>query len=395
MVTAILLPAFAGYDIGASVSVDELGAILLAAVALLRRPHSTIQRIGPFLSFVIIISILNGGFFFRTGAAVEQVFNIGIFLAAMHYALLSVDYRSERLISSLLRATSIVLVIGFFQTALSLYSPQIFREFQAAIGATDLTRDGIIGSRFSSIFIEPSHFIQFIALPYGYLVVSGFVGNARRTAIVALILISLFLTSSALAIPVLLFPWVVGIIAKSKLSQRLAALAVVVLSSTAEFRFRFLPDIAWLKIEEFIDGVFNPGTIGSLNASSRSLAHAVQVASSSLSDTAGWGYGIGGYQSAYNAYTAPALRESFLNAVSGGSLLLRIATELGVLGLIGVILAARRGRILSANERALQIGAAAVLFVSFIRLGGYTTGLIPLAVLIYLYRWPLERTTPP
>lgn len=378
LLLVLLLPLSTGVELGVlPLGLDEAVALVILMWGLLRRPQVAIEGIAVVLSVVISLSVLNGGLLFRPGLGLTQLVNIAAFFGSAHIALHRVDYEPSAILATLYRATTGVLLFGYMQLLIGILEPGIYVEIQSSFGLRSFALGGPTGPRFSSLFIEPSHFVQFAAFPYAVFWLMPDQAK-RRPLLFAAVAAALVLTGSALAVPALAFPPLAILALRSRTGPKMMVLVLITGSLLVESRFGLIPSTARLKIDEFFVGLLGGGEIESLNASSRSLAHAGFVTVESIKATHGLGFGVGSYRHAFDLFTPVSDRDRLFNSVSGGSLLFRVAAEMGLPGVValGAFVARRR-------PSSLQVAALGVLVVSFVRLGGYTTGILAIAALVY------------
>ena len=388
-----LLPFFSLFEIlpfGGGLSLDEIVVLTFLPFSIALTPW---RALSPALLLLLIIStlcILNLSIFFYTTNFFLQILNVVSYFSFYVFALSRIQFSLKRVISIYFSVLTFYLVAGYFYILIYWISPQAYTLLINLLGQANTIGTGIVGVRFFSIFHEPSHFIQFAAFGYMYLFVT-WLTQSRRISMTYLIIlgVSLVLTRSALALLPLLAPMIVLLIRYLFTSKGLIVFAAMMSLLVVELTVGVIPQAITQRFSDLITGLYDPNALTQLNASSGSLVNAFYVAIQTLQNTYGSGIGFGSFKEAFELYSSKETSINLYNSVSGGSLLIRVMTELGLFGLLlllGFFIFKLRLKI-SANPELYCFSWAclAVLLTSFARLGGYTTGIFPFAFIGYFF----------
>lgn len=388
-----LLPFFSLFEIlpfGGGLSLDEIVVLTFLPFSIALTPW---RALSPALLLVLIITtlcILNLSVFFYTANFFLQILNFVSYFSFFLFALSRIQFSLERVVSIYFTVLAFYVGVGFFYILIYWISPQAYTLLINLLGQANTIGTGIVGVRFFSVFHEPSHFIQFAAFGYMYLFVT-WLTKVHRISMFYLIILgtSLVLSRSALALVPLLAPMIVLLIRYLFTSKGLVVFAAIMSFLVLELTVGVLPQAITQRFSDLITGLYDPNALNQLNASSGSLVNAFYVAIQTLQNTYGSGIGFGSFKEAFELYSSKNTSINLYNSVSGGSLLIRVMTELGLVGLLlllGFFIFKLRLKVSTHPELyCFSWACLAVLLTSFARLGGYTTGIFPFAFIGYFF----------
>lgn len=388
-----LLPFFSLFEIlpfGGGLSLDEIVVLTFLPFSIAITPW---RALSPALFLLLIITtlcILNFSVFFYTTNFLIQILNLVSYFSFFLFALSRIQFSLKRVISIYFSVLAFYVGVGYFYILVYWINPQAYTFLINLFGQANTIGTGIVGVRFFSLFHEPSHFIQFAAFGYMYLFVT-WLTQTRRINMTYLIILgaSLMLTRSALALVPLLTPMIVLFIRYLFTSKGLLVFAAMISFLVLELTVGIIPQVITQRFSDLLTGLYDPNALTQLNASSGSLVNAFYVAIQTLQNTYGSGIGFGSFKEAFELYSSKNTSINLYNAASGGSLLIRVMTELGLMGLLlllGFFIFKLRLKVSAHPELyCFSWACLAVLLTSFARLGGYTTGLFPFAFIGYFF----------
>jgi len=363
-------------------SLDELFALTASYLIFVRQGGKVGRPVRMAIAIPLMLSLVNLGLLLRPIDAFEQVVNIFAFFTIAHVATSSTYWTTKGVDVVVKRVAFLYIGFGFTQWISWFVAPGIYESLRLLLNQTILFENGLLGPRVASILPEPSHFVQVLAFFLVYAFFSPYPSKLLGAAACA----GLAVTGSALAVVALVVPVAAQVLGGFSIPRRIGILVAACITIVAEWQLHLMPSQARLKIDEFLQGLGGSEQKLDLNGSSRSLIHGVDVMKNTLEETAGLGAGLGSYNAAFNQFTPDAFREVYSNAVSGGGLIIRLVTELGILGAAIFLAAVVYCWPGVGPHRHIRWASLAVIIVDCVRLGGYTTGITALAAVLYF--WP-------
>lgn len=388
-----LLPFFALFEllpIAGGLSLDEIIVLSFLPFSIFLTPWRALSPVLVMLLVVATLCILNLSVFFHTTNFLLQMLNVLAYFSFFVFALSRIRFSIERTLSIYFSVLTFYLVAGYLLVVVYFVSPAAYVAFVNTIGQANTAGTGIIGIRYFSLFHEPSHFIQFASFGYMYLFIA-WLTRAHPVSLLylAVLGISLILTRSALALVPLLAPMIVLMMRYMFTSKGLLVLATAIILVVVELTLGIIPEAVTERFEDLVAGLLKQGSLAGINASSGSLVNNIFVALKTVQNTYGAGIGFGSYKVAFDLYSNQNAGINLYNSVSGGSLLIRILTEFGIIGVIlflsYITLKLRVRRTVNPLYYCFSWACLAVILTSFARLGGYTTGLFPFAFIGYFF----------
>ena len=320
--------------------------------------------------------------------------SIGMCYVVLTSALMIAFYRRDvrRIFRIYLTAGFVASVMGMVQvTGYVLGVPQVY-NFRLLLGLNKwaLSPGGPLGLRLNSVYSEPS---QFCIVLSGCAFWAVYVISFRRCSPVntikaVVILVAFCMTFSAMTIPALacasLF---VLTFSKVHLTKYFQAIVVGGLLFAA---------FGISEISDRADGVWGlvsgQSKTGEVHGSSEILVTHLRAALYSVERSPFFGAGLGMHQSVYWEYisvsgSADLVRVDW-NAADANSMLLRVASELGLIGVAGLVFLVCRGWIRprgnSDNLRIISCAFLCVITLQAIRQGNYFFNYFPMFFLLYL-----------
>lgn len=227
--------------------------------------------------------------------------------------------------------------------------------------------------RIDIIFQEPS-FVAYFFAPAAYLAIYRLFNKKSNFLNIwecALILgVYLFTFSSIAYLGIIISVGIVffgnkNLVKKLWVLAGLIIICLVLYNKVDEFRMR---------VDDTVNLFFNENS-GNENISSVTLHTNFMVMLSSLADKKGFGFGIGNYRYAYEEYISKQTLWYGINMDDGNSLMIRIITELGVLGLCWIVRFCLKYRIkVSEDEDGLSACMFVFVLLILIRQGHYFIG---------------------
>lgn len=370
-----------------SISLDEWICVISLPFTLILMPWRHHKTVFWIIVSATVMSVINFGLFRFTAEWAVQVINILAFFSFFAFAMHRLDGDKERIGRVFTRVFIAYTLVGVSYIVLYYAAQDVLIAITVSLGQSNTAGAGIVGMRYTSLFIEPSHYVQFGAFAATYFIFRSLRGPRAATALLALLAVAtLVLTRSALAIPAVLFPIALFVVLRLFSKAGLASTAILAGLVLAQLQFSILPEEVSKRFSDLIVATLGGSDLTEVNATSGSLALAYKIAGKTIVDTSGAGIGLGAYNQAFRIHATPEEAEHFYNQTGGGSLLIRILTELGVPALLAAGLLSLAylplGHRFPDTETAMRWAAFAVIAISALRLEGYTTGLLPFAILL-------------
>lgn len=242
-----------------------------------------------------------------------------------------------------------------------------------------------------SIALEPSHYAAII-LPAAIYSFYYFIDNKLRAAI---IILSLLLTTSSTAYVVMLL---VLVIIYRKFQYTLLIIPVVyfiytsVLLNYNKFYFRYIGFVSYLDGDAGLNKITSGTTLSFLSNA--------EVMWAGIKKNPLFGVGLGGHEEMYDIYFQNSsfryMRLYGLNAASAHSLLIRIISEFGLVGLIAYVYGLGKSLLLKANtyHRIISIACFSHFLSKAFKLGGYFDYGTPFFAMMLLFNyWAYKKET--
>lgn len=150
--------------------------------------------------------------------------------------------------------------------------------------------------------------------------------------------------------------------------------------------YRYIPDFK-MRIDDTYKVFFsNKISSGSINLSSYTYYSNSRVFKETLKTTKGLGTGLGSYRYLFDIYNIGAWGNSglSLNREDGNSMIFRIGSELGIVGLLVVFIFLVRYIPHQRKDRILSLALLSMFSMIILRMGNYTHGGIWLYIVLYI-----------
>lgn len=323
---------------------------------------------------------------------------IGVLMSYLfyYYVLARFEFNVELLFRAYMLGAVIVSAIGLFQFVSYMVGFKLGYDFRwtGFFNKWNISSGGTMGLRVNSIFSEPSSYAAILA-PAMFVALNNLVSFknylVKRWQSI-LILVVYVLTFSSLGF--------IGIF--------IALLLLMINYGLGRFLFLFAPllAIAFFVMYNYVEDfryrwdstvyLFETGQvdIGAQHGSAIVFYNNFVVATENLKTNFLFGTGLGSHPFAFEQYSITSNIEIFgfaLNSADANSMLLRIMSEIGLIGLIGAFIFIRRNfvrRDIVNTERTEWIISSAVLCVILLfmlRQGHYFLNGFPFFVWIYYY----------
>ena len=337
------------------------------------------------------------------GAALQQLLGFGATLAVFDYAFRINGFDCEKLFRIYLRAAVVVCGIGLVQAlCFGLGIPPGYDFGWLIPGhAPALNQMGLL--RVQSVMLEPAHF-GIVISPAILVAVHDLTGRGARflsrRQSAAVLLAAVLSLSAVTYIAMLAALLLVGLRRGALRGLLLGAVAL----GAALLAYAALPDIR-MRADDMLALLLHQ-SVATANWSSLTLYNNAVVAWRSLLDTNLLGGGLGSHPASFARFSALfgesdiPLRYALLNSADAGALLLRIASELGLPGLIAAGAFLVRYHVPFVRQQVsgdgrqdwLISGAALVFFaVALLRQGHYFNYGLPFFGLLYLHAGRARR----
>ncbi len=327
----------------------------------------------------------------------------GIFLTGSAYYLLFKinDYNIDKLFKIYLLFALFVSVIGIIQEISYFFGFKYGYDFSAII-----PRWGVVPNetlkllRINSVFTEPSHFAITIA-PAFFVALSNFF---RKTPTYfytrlssAIILIAYLLTFSAIGYMAILVSLIIIFLNSPKLRYLIFLLPILLYVT-----YFHVPDIR-MRVNDSVSAIISPSETSKIHLSTYALLTNAYVAYKSFLDSPLFGRGLGSHPVSYDKFIHPGVSGVIwykdypeANKMDAGSLLLRLLSETGLLGILGMLFFLLKCRVTSNDCENLKIicNSALILFLLYLMRQGhyFFNGLL---FFVWLYYFTYKNQSKP
>lgn len=353
----------------------------------------------PKLAFQIMTIPLIVGVVNVLGENTDQFSFIKVFggllltLLFYQYVMLYYEFNVKRLFKMYVKWCYWIALIGIVQQVSYLIGFKLGYDYSWLFNKWGVIPGGILGLRVNSIISEPSG-LAILMMPAVYVAIYNlfrketYIIDKKQSLVILLVLI---LTSSSTGLIGLVIAFM---LASDTLNIRYVVIGVVISISggyaayynIVEFRSRIDTSIG-LWIENDFD-------IKNTNSSSFVLYNNLHVATENLKEYPIFGTGLGSHESAYEKYSLTntvVLYDFNFNTKDGNSMLIRLLSETGLLGVCFFLLIlfmsfVHRNQNSDLNEyRIVSQGLFILIFVTLLRQGNYMLNGFPLIMLMYYY----------
>ena len=309
------------------------------------------------------------------------------------YVMLYYEFNVKRLFKMYVKWCYWIALIGVVQQVSYLIGFKLGYDYSWLLNKWGLIPGGIFGLRVNSIISEPSG-LAVVMMPAVYVAIynlfrkENYILNKRQSLLVIFVLL---LTSSTTGLIGLVIAFM---LASDTLNIRYVVIGVAIsvgggyaaYYNLDEFRSRVDTSIG-LWVENDFD-------IANTNTSSFVLYNNMHVATENLKEHPIFGTGLGSHETAYEKYSLTntvVLYDFNFNTKDGNSMLIRLLSETGLLGVCFFLLIlfmsfVHRNQNSDLNEyRIVSQGLFILIFVTLLRQGNYMLNGFPLIMLMYYY----------
>lgn len=309
------------------------------------------------------------------------------------YVMLYYEFNVKRLFKMYVKWCYWIALIGVVQQVSYIIGFKLGYDYSWLLNKWGLIPGGIFGLRVNSIISEPSG-LAVVMMPAVYVAIynlfrkENYILNKRQSLLVIFVLL---LTSSTTGLIGLVIAFM---LASDTLNIRYVVIGVAIsvgggyaaYYNLDEFRSRVDTSIG-LWVENDFD-------ITNTNTSSFVLYNNMHVATENLKEHPIFGTGLGSHETAYEKYSLTntvVLYDFNFNTKDGNSMLIRLLSETGLLGVCFFLLIlfmsfVHRNQNSDLNEyRIVSQGLFILIFVTLLRQGNYMLNGFPLIMLMYYY----------
>lgn len=347
--------------------------------------------------FIAFIVLLQGAINIAIGNNTFSDFIIQYFSIIVCYLSFScVIYKcdSKRVICIYWKTAFIMAILGAAEIILSLANVSFETKLLSLFVNTSFTQR-VIGPfpRIASLCNEPS-FLGYFLAPAIFLIIYSFYKkdysyiefNQKKQILEAcLIFIVYIMTFSTVSYIGIIISFVL-IFMNDKISLRKIVLPLIAVLCVL-FLYTNVPDFK-MRVDDTYNMFFNENThTGTVNLSTFTYYANSKVVKESITSTYGLGTGLGSYKYQFDKYNIGAWGDSGLNLnrEDGNSMLFRITTELGIIGILSVFIFLYILFCKSNGKNRIYAMAFLTLFLMIIiRMGNYTHGGIWLYICLYI-----------
>lgn len=316
-----------------------------------------------------------------------------------YYVFRHYDFNIIKLFRLYLRGGMICCYIGIIQgiSYLIKFSPGY--DFRWLFNKWGIIPGGLLGIRVNSIFPEPSQFAIMIS-PLIFISVYNLL--TRRYRLLSrnnslLVLFTLVISTSSTGYLGLLFT---ALILTINFRRIIDMLVIILVSSVGiYFLYQNVEDFR-LRVDSYTNIISNDElTIDDINSSSFVQYNNSQVAFTNFWSNPLFGTGFGSHQVAYEKYSLTkqsdfAIKSGFdFNSQDANSLFLRVVSEMGLLGIVFLILIVIRGFVIKPLYSSFRVnwiisGSILILILlTYLRQGNYFLNGFPFFIMLYYYNW--------
>lgn len=325
------------------------------------------------ISFIFLHGIINC--FLKNDNFILLIIQIGtIGLSYITYSNIESQVSVKKIFDTYMIYSYIMSFIGFLEILISFFNIAALTNLPMVFIFTSY-KDRVLGllPRISSLCSEPS-FLGYFLAPAVYLILDNlfnkrkkiYIGKSNLNLIVIIVYIFTFSSVAYIGLGLMLiFIWLKkGINLKKVLIPIVAIIFFYVIYFNIPF-FRIRVDDSLFVFLKKIDS-------NSVNLSTYTLYNHFNVTKKAFVSNNGMGSGLGSYKIMFDKFTLGKWNGSSLNRTDANSMMLRIITELGVIGIVGVVVFLKKfySKKLEYN---LLSNAILVLFLMLLfRMGNYT-----------------------
>jgi len=312
-----------------------------------------------------------------------------------YYIILYSNFKINYLFSLYIKFCYILAIIGSIQLFTYLISFDLGYDYHWIFNKWGLVEGGLLGIRINSIVSEPSQ-LAIVLSPAVYIAIhnllhkNNYILNKYQSILI--ILISILTTSSVGYIGIL-----ISLLLNTN-SFRLKYIFIGISISIASYflAYNYVQDFRSRMDSAIGLWIFQEFNITNTNNSSFVVYNNVHIAKENLKQHPIFGTGIGSHENAFKKHTltGEVIKYDFaFNQKDGNSLLVRLSTETGLIGIIFIILLIFKCYIRKQNNFDLEkhslISKAILilLILSLIRQGNYMMNGLPLMFLMYYYNY--------
>ena len=344
----------------------------------------------PLIVGLIHIGLTNNDSFSFTKILVGLLVTILFF----YYVIIHVNFNIKYLFNLYVRFCFVLVVIGIAQLISYLLGFSFGYNYSWVFNKWGLVEGGLLGIRLNSILSEPAQ-LAIVLSPAVYVAVRNllhrdhFILNKYQSILV--LLVSLLTTSS-----IGLFGMILSFLFNTnsfRLRYFLFGFVITIISYN--LAYNYIPEFK-TRVDSAIGLWINEDfSFENTNSSSFVLYNNIHIAKESVLDHPFFGTSLGSYENMFNRYTLTrdVINYDFeFNIKDGNSLLIRLFTETGIVGVFFVTVFLIRCYVRedsnkkTFNSNSLISNALLMLIIlSLIRQGNYMLNGLPLIFLIYYY----------
>ena len=312
-----------------------------------------------------------------------------------NYVLFYYNFNLNKLFSIYIKFCLIICFLGVFQVISFVFGFKYGYDFSWILNKWGFVRGGIVGFRVNSILSEPAQ-LAIIISPATYVAIRNLVHKQNyliskfQSALVVLVSI---LTSSSIGFFGVLLCLLIN---TNSFRFRYILVGFIIFISSFWLAYNYVGDFK-SRFDSAVGLWFNNDfSLKNTNNSSFVLYNNLHIAKENLFNHPFFGTGLGSHEDAFNKHTltGKVIQYDFaFNKKDGNSLLIRLSTETGLIGLALVLFLLIKcfvSRIKDEKLMTKQIISQAVfilLVLSLIRQGNYMLNGLPFLFLIYYYNY--------
>ena len=325
------------------------------------------------ISFVFVHGIINC--FLKNDNFKLLIIQIGtIGLSYITYSNIESQVSVKKIFDTYMLYSYIMSFIGFLEIIISFFNIASLTNLPMVFMFTSY-KDRVLGllPRISSLCSEPS-FLGYFLAPAVYLILDNLFNQKKKIYIsksilnLIVIIVYIFTFSSVAYIGLgvmLIFIWLQKGINFLKVFLPIVAITFfyVIYFNVPFFKIR-VDDSLFVFLKK-IDS-------NSVNLSSYTLYNHFNITKKAFISNYGMGSGLGSYQIMFDKFTLGKWNGSSLNRTDANSMMLRIITELGVIGIIGVVWFIKKNYSKKLEYNLLSNSILVLFLMLLFRMGNYT-----------------------